>query len=125
LEFQWTDGIFSVALSKTKPDGYRTAFFHPLASRAEFTVSTQVLRNEKLSERRTHGKDFKFIGQRGPDSQAGNHVYDVETGVMFFAEMQRNAVTCWNIKHPLKGSNLHIVSRNNATMIYPVDLTVN
>jgi dopachrome tautomerase len=124
LEFQWSDGIFSIALSQTKPDGYRTAFFHPMASRGEFTVSTRVLRNKQLASRRTHGNDFKFIGQRGPDSQSGNHHFDAQTKVMFFAEMQKNAISCWNIRDPLKGSNIHIVAQNNSTMIYPVDLTV-
>lgn len=40
LNFQWDDGIFSIALSNKNSDGYRIAFFHPLASHAEFTVST-------------------------------------------------------------------------------------
>lgn len=124
LQFQWNDGIFSVALSKKKPNGFRTAFFHPLGSFAEFTVSTEILRNENLASRRTHGKDFKFIGQRGPNTQSGSHAVDLNTNVMFFAEMQNNAVSCWNIKHDLKRSNMDIVAQNNATLIYPVDLNV-
>lgn len=43
---------------------------------------------------------------------------------MFYAEMQKNAVSCWNIKHDLKRSNMDTVAQNNATLIYPVDLTV-
>lgn len=124
LSFQWTDGIFSVALSATKANGYRTAFFHPLSSFGEFSVSTEVLRNESLASRIIHGKDFKFIGQRGPNSQSGTHYFDERTNVLFFAEMQKNAVTCWNVMNPLKASNIQIVEQNNATLIYPVDLEV-
>jgi hypothetical protein len=87
-------------------------------------VSTEVLRNETLSTRRTHGNDFKFIGQRGPTSQSGSHFLDMNTNVMFFAEMQNNAVSCWNVKKDLKRSNMDIVKQNNATLIYPVDLLV-
>jgi dopachrome tautomerase len=132
LQFQWTDGLFSVALSTTKTDGSRTAFFHPLAGTGEFTVSTKILKNEDFASRRTHGTDFKFLGTRGPNSQSGTHFYDAKNHVLFFAEMQKNAISCWKIptrtamaKEALKPSNIHIVAQNNQTMIYPVDLEVN
>lgn len=126
LQFQWTDGIFSVALSDMKPNGHKTAFFHALAGTGEFTVSTQVLKNETLASRRTHNGDFNFLGQRGTHSQAGSHAVGHLNGdpILFFANMQKNSVSCWNIRNPFKPSNIHLVSQNNATMIYPVDLTV-
>lgn len=123
MQFQWQDGIFSIALSRKKPNGFRTAFFHPLASFAEFTVSTEILRNEAFSKRRIHGTDFKYIGQRA--TQSGPHFLDVSSNVMFFGEMQNNAVSCWDIKKDLKRANMDIVAQNNATLIYPVDLQVN
>lgn len=122
--FQWTDGIFSIALSSKKLNGFKTAFFHALSSQGEFTVSTEVLKNEQLSTRLSHGKDFKFLGQRGANSQSGSHALDLNTNVMFFTQMQRNAVTCWNVHEPLKPANIHIVEQNNATLIYTADLTV-
>ena len=124
MQFSWNDGLFSVALSSTKPNGFKTAFFHPLSSYGEFTVTTEVLKNETLASRRSHGKDFKFIGHRGERSQSGPHVYDTENNVIFFGEMQKNSVTCWNIRNSLKPSNIHTVEQNNSTLIYPVDLTV-
>lgn len=118
------DGIFSVALSTRNPNGFRTAFFHPLASTGEFTVSTQVLRNESASQRRVHGNDFKFIGHAGPKAQRGSHVYDQRRNVIFFGEMQKNSVSCWHVKDPFKASFIHTVEQNNLTLIYPVDLGV-
>jgi Major royal jelly protein len=44
--------------------------------------------------------------------------------VIFFGEMQKNAVSCWHIKEPFKASNVHILEQNNSTLIYPVDLEV-
>lgn len=67
--FQWDDGVFSVALSRRKPDGFRTAYFHAMASTEEFSVCTCVLRNRTLATRGYHGDDFKvfledfFIGK--------------------------------------------------------------
>lgn len=29
-EFQWDDGIFSITLGNVQPDGFRTAYFHPM-----------------------------------------------------------------------------------------------
>jgi len=83
-----------------------------------------VLRNESLAARAWHGTDFKFIGQRGERSNSGPHYYDLNTHIMFFAEMQQNQITCWNIKNDLKRSNMDVVEKNDATLIYPVDLEV-
>lgn len=59
VQYQWTDGIFSVTLANHEHDGYRRAYFHAMASVSEFAVSTKVLQNETLSTRSNHGKDFK------------------------------------------------------------------
>lgn len=39
INFQWTDGVFGLALSPiNKEDGFRTVYFHPLSSTHEFKV---------------------------------------------------------------------------------------
>jgi dopachrome tautomerase len=125
FKFQWDDGIFSIALSNKKPDGFKTAFFHPLAAHGEFTVSTKILRNENLASRTWHDKDFKFIGF-DTKSNRGIHVFDSNKRVLFFAEMQKNGVSCWNPKgkEQLRSSEVHMIAQNNQTMIYPVDIEV-
>lgn len=59
VQFEWNDGIFSITLSNRRSDGYKTAFFHAMASTSEFAVSTQVLRNQSLATRSYHGDDFR------------------------------------------------------------------
>lgn len=60
VKFQWDDGIFSVTLGPIdRQNGYRTAYFHSMASISEFSVNTKVLQNETLSTRSNHGSDFK------------------------------------------------------------------
>lgn len=49
INFQWTDGIFGLALGPVEQSGYKTLYFHPLVSNNEFSVSTQVLRNKTLA----------------------------------------------------------------------------
>lgn len=59
FNYQWNDGIFSITLGRRHPDGYRTAYFHPMASTTEFTVSTRILQDEQASTRSTQEQDFK------------------------------------------------------------------
>lgn len=49
FKYQWKDGLFSVTLGLRGADGYRKAFFHPMASNAEFVVNTKILQNETLT----------------------------------------------------------------------------
>lgn len=123
FRFQWDDGIFSIALSNKNSDGYRTAFFHPLASFAEFTVSTEVLKNQAAASRTVHGTDFKFIGY---SSNRGNHIFDSKNRVLFAAEMQKNGISCWDPKgkESMKASQVEVVAQNNQTMIYPACINV-
>lgn len=59
VQYQWNDGIFSITLGNPMPNGFRTAFFHAMASVSEFSVSTEILRNETAARRSYHGSDFK------------------------------------------------------------------
>ncbi|KAJ8911372.1 hypothetical protein NQ315_014203, partial [Exocentrus adspersus] len=49
VNFQWTDGLFGLALGPQNETGYRTLYFHALASTNEFSVSTEVLRNKTIA----------------------------------------------------------------------------
>lgn len=59
VQYQWNDGIFSIVLSNRNRDGFKTAYFHAMASTSEFAISTQVLRNQSLAARSYHDKDFR------------------------------------------------------------------
>lgn len=59
LDFQWNDGIFSIALTEEKADGTRDAYFHAMAGTHLYRVSTSILRNETLATRSYHGNDFQ------------------------------------------------------------------
>lgn len=58
LNFEWEDGIFSIALSQTKPDGFKDAYFHAMSATHMYRVSTEILKNRTLATR--------------PDFQVGN-----------------------------------------------------
>ncbi|GLV39935.1 yellow-f2 [Carabus blaptoides fortunei] len=120
--FMWNDGIFSVGLSKIQPDGYRTAYFHAMASTREFSVSTRVLRNRDLATRSYQGGDFQVVGDRGKKGQTASHELHEQSGIMFMAEVNKNGLYCWNINKPLTPRNQGLVHADAQKMIYPSDV---
>lgn len=58
FQYTWRDGIFSITLGNRDADGYRSAYYHPMASLTEYKVNTRVLQNEAASTRLDHGNDF-------------------------------------------------------------------
>lgn len=122
VEFQWKDGIFSIALTKPMEDGSRTAYFHCLASTKEFSVNTKVFKNKDQSK--TSYYDYKVVGDRGADSQSSASFIDEETGVMFYSQLQKDSLNCWNTNKPLVQENLAELASNNETMIFTNDIKV-
>lgn len=124
LRYQWDDGIFSITLGPRNRNGYRDVLFHPMISLNEFVVSSEVLRNEENSNRVWHGNDFRLLGNRGPNTQSAMHHLDLNTGVIFFAEIARNAIGCINSAKPINAQNHAVLKQDNDRMIYPSDLKV-
>lgn len=52
------------------------------------------------------------------------HSFDRETGVIMFAQVARNGVSCWNSATKLAETNIAMIDSDNERMIYPVDLNV-
>ncbi|CAK1553242.1 unnamed protein product [Leptosia nina] len=122
--FQWSDGIFSIALSPAFSNGCRTAYFHPLISTEEFSVSTCILKNRTASSDRYYFDQFTYLGDRGKNSQSTMHDYHEPTGVLFFADMGRDAVSCWKTDKPLGRENVGILAQDSERLVYPSDLHV-
>uniref|UniRef100_S4PXQ8 Yellow-fa n=1 Tax=Pararge aegeria TaxID=116150 RepID=S4PXQ8_9NEOP len=122
--FQWSDGIFSITLTQPGDDGCRTAYFHPLASVQEFSVSTCVLKNNSISSLSDYYSLYSYVGNRGENSQSTMHGYHQKSNVVFFAEIGRDAVSCWNSGSVLNPSNIAILARDRLRLSYPSDLHV-
>ncbi|XP_023719985.1 protein yellow isoform X2 [Cryptotermes secundus] len=125
VNFQWVDGVFSLALSAPHDDGFRTAYFHPLSSTNEFSVSTKVLRNKTLATDPHNFEEFKLLGSRGPHTQAGASFLDEQSSVVFYTQVNLNGVGCWNSKSKEYSPEYqHLVTSDNETFIFPNDLKV-
>lgn len=125
VNFQWTDGVFSLALSAPQEDGFKTAYFHSLSSTNEFSVSTKILRNKTLATDPHNFEEFKLLGSRGPNAQSTASFLDESTGVLFYTQVNRDGVACWNSKSKEYSPEYqHLVTSDDVTFIFPNDLKV-
>ncbi|XP_060808380.1 L-dopachrome tautomerase yellow-f2-like isoform X2 [Amyelois transitella] len=121
--FQWSDGVFSITLAASSGD-CKAAYFHPLISTNEFSVSTCVLKNRTASQDSNFWSQFSVLGDRGENSQCTMHDYHAGTRVVFFAEIGRDALSCWYAGNPLSAPNIAILAQDSQRLSYPSDLHV-
>ncbi|XP_055857826.1 protein yellow [Episyrphus balteatus] len=125
LNFQWLDGVFGLSLSPLNELNDRILFFHPMASYKEFTVSTAILRDENNWPNKAQdvAKMFSSIGSRGRDGQSSTSGID-RNQVMFYTQVHRDAIGCWDTRKPYRQSNLGQIAANSSLIQFPNDLKV-
>lgn len=123
LEFEWTDGIFSLALSpETFTNEERLLYFHPMSSFREFYVKTSIICNETGWNEAKYG--FKVLGEsRGKLGHASAAGMD-RNGILFYNLVSQDSIGCWDSRKPYKKRNLGIVAKNNTSLIFPNDLKI-
>jgi len=127
VRFHWEDGVFGLALSKVNPDGYRTMYFHPLASSQEFMLSTRILQNRTLCDDPESFYDVELLGSKGPDSQASSSFLDPSTGILYFTQLSKNGVACWNsVTNAKKFSpeTIALIAQDDKELIFPNEVKV-
>lgn len=125
VNFQWHDGVFGMALGDVRNEhGDRTVYFHALVSTNEFSVENSVLKNESFSTSPASYHSFNLLGSRGTKTQSSAEVYDEITNVIFYTQINLNAIGCWNTKKAFTMENQGIVARDDETMIFPNDLRI-
>lgn len=115
-------GIFGMALSPIRSDGYRILFFSPLASHREFSVSTRILRDESRVDDSYH--DFFFFGtERAANSHTTAKVCS-DDGILLFNLIDQNAVGCWHTSMPYTPTFHGVVDRDDEGLIFPADVKI-
>jgi len=125
VNFQWTDGVFGMALGRpTNERGDRTVYFHALASTKEFSVPNTVLKNETFATSNDAYHAYTLLGDRGPKSQSTAEFFDDKTDVLFYTQINRDAIACWNVKKPFTPENQGLVDSDSDSLVFPNDLKV-
>jgi hypothetical protein len=122
LNFQWgEEGIFGMALSPIKSDGFRTMYFSPLASHRQFSVSTKILRDETRVEDSFH--DFQVLSERASNAHTTSRVMS-DDGLELFNLIDQNSVGCWHSTLPYDPKYHGIVDRDDMTLVFPADIKI-
>lgn len=121
--FTWSDGIFGLALGTLRSDLSRDVYFHSLSATKEFVVPNKVLQNESfaISTDPAH-LEFRVVGDRGPAAHSATEVFDKNTDVIFFTQLAKDGIGCWNINTPLNEQNTALVDQDHNALILPVDI---
>ncbi|XP_064537625.1 protein yellow [Drosophila montana] len=128
LNFQWLDGVFGMSLSRGPKRNDRLLYFHPMASFKEFMVPIDILLNESLWTDSTidTSKLFIAIGDRGFNGQSSTSGI-ARNGVMFFTQVHRDNIGCWDTAKPYARSNLGTLldaNKSSNLIQFPNDLKV-
>ncbi|XP_011164537.2 protein yellow isoform X2 [Solenopsis invicta] len=123
IKFQWTDGIFGLALSPVDVHNERTMFFHPMSSFREFAVPTSVFRDKRTAE--FHSEKFMPVGKpRAKDYGHSSGSAIDKNGVMFFNMVTRDSVWCWDTRKEYIPQNLGVIGTSNESLVFPNDIKV-
>jgi len=98
--FQWTDGVFGMSLSPIYTDGSRMLYFHSMSGITEFSVSTDILQDNKLKKSKLYN-NFHIVGTKGPLTQGLSSIIDPKTCINYFTQVNRNGIACWDITKEL------------------------
>ncbi|XP_026320861.1 L-dopachrome tautomerase yellow-f2-like [Hyposmocoma kahamanoa] len=123
VEFYWNDGVSSAALTGAKKDGYRNLYVHPTSSTKQFKLSTKVLKQKNV-EPEDIIDAVEVVGDRGPNTQSTACDYDPCTNVLFYTQLNKNGVGCWNLDKPFHGDNVHVLVSDCTLMEFPNDVKV-
>ncbi|XP_052755793.1 LOW QUALITY PROTEIN: L-dopachrome tautomerase yellow-f-like [Galleria mellonella] len=123
VHFYWSDGVSSVALSQTRKDGYRDLYFHPTSSTKQFKMSTKLLKNKNVpSEDIFNG--VAVVGDRGANSQATACDFDHQSKILFYTQLCKNGVGCWNTEKLFTAENNPVIISDCNLLEFPNDVKV-
>ncbi|XP_031629351.1 L-dopachrome tautomerase yellow-f2-like [Contarinia nasturtii] len=124
VNFQFVNGIFSLALGNPDNMGVRTVYFHALSSSREFAVPNVVLQNQTRATSTESFHDYYLVGDRGSNGQSTASFLDEKSNVLFYAQVNKDAVYCWNANKPYNWNTQGLVDMNSDSLVFVNDLKV-
>lgn len=102
----------------------RNIYFHALSSLNEFYVPNFVLQNETWSTSPESYNDFHYLGNRGPNGQSTTEQLDPHTNVVFYTQVNKDSIQCWNANTIYTPDNQGLVDSDSEKLVFPNDLKV-
>ncbi|XP_035435689.1 L-dopachrome tautomerase yellow-f2 isoform X2 [Spodoptera frugiperda] len=121
IDFYWSDGVSSGTLSQPKKNGYCDLYLHPTSSTKQFRMSTRLLRDKDVPKEDIFN-GVEIIGDRGPNSQATSCDIDPSTNVLFYTQVCKNGLGCWNLNKEFNDINTPLILSDCNLMEFPNDV---
>lgn len=102
----------------------RTVYFHALSSTKEFSVPNYVLQNETHAKSTHSYGDYVYLGDRGQNGQSSAEFFDEKNNVLFYTQVNKDAVGCWNANKPYNEETQGLVDSNSDSLVFPNDLKI-
>lgn len=83
-----------------------------------------MLKNETFSTGPNSYHAFNLLGSRGTNSQSSLEVFDSLTNVVFYTQINKDAIGCWNTLKPFTIENQGIVASDSELLVFPNDLRI-
>lgn len=83
-----------------------------------------VLQNETRATSPESYNDYSVVGNRGPNGQATASFFHEKTGILFFTQVNKDAIACWNSNKPFTPENNPNVDSDTDRLVFPNDLKI-
>lgn len=87
-------------------------------------MSNLVLQNKTHATSPAAYFDYKLLGDRGQNGQSSAEFYDDESDVLFYTQVNKDGVGCWNSRKPYAPETQGIVDSDSDSLVFPNDLKV-
>lgn len=102
----------------------RAVYFHALSSTKEFSVPNYVLQNQTRALSSDSYFDYLYLGERGPNGQSSAEFFDEKSNVMFYTQVNKDGIGCWNANKPYTPETQGLVDTDSDALVFPNDLKV-
>lgn len=95
-----------------------------MSSTREFSVPNIVLQNETRAVSSESYYDYSLVGDRGQNGQSSAEFLDEKTNVLFYTQVNKDGVGCWNANKQYNPDTQGIVDSDSDALVFPNDLKV-
>ncbi|XP_055680106.1 L-dopachrome tautomerase yellow-f-like [Lutzomyia longipalpis] len=117
IKYQAEFGIYALALGFADKYGNRDVYYAPMASTAQYSVSTKILKDRRKFPMNFHYDDFHIMGYKGDHHQVVSMAVDYKYGILFFGEVQSQQIRCWNMNKPLNPDNIGVIFESEKLLV--------
>lgn len=83
-----------------------------------------VLQNETRASAPESYYDYALVGDRGNNGQSSAEFFDEKSNVLFYTQVNKDGVGCWNANKPYTPDTQGIVDSDSDSLVFPNDLKV-